>query len=479
MTHHITQNTAFLTLASVGQKIIAFVYFLFLARVMMPEATGEYFLAVSITVVFTVVADLGVTPIVIREVAKAPERAPALLSQALALKIPMLILASLFAIATGMALGYNARLVMLIALACIVLSLDAMHLLLYGVLRGFQVLRYESLGVFLGQGTTALLGGLVLWLSPSLPLLIAALMAGSAINVAVAGSMVVRRLGARALVPTLRRTDAGALLRAAMPFALAALFVKLYSYVDSILISKFLDTAAVGMYALAYKFTYAFQFLPLAFTAALYPGMSAVVERDVHALERIFLKGLWYMGILAVPIVLGLWAIAPEAVRLAGPDYAPAAPVLSLLVFVLIPIFLDFPVGSLLNASGRQSTKTVIMGVTMVINIALNVILIPRMGILGAAEAALVCFVFMFVAGMFFVPRVLPGFRYRDTLRLLFPIFFSGALMLGAVLVLKPLIGWILVIPLGAAVYVLSLLTTRALRLQDIRSVAQTVRSRV
>ncbi|MFA4845808.1 MAG: flippase [Patescibacteria group bacterium] len=479
MTNHVARNTAFLTLASIGQKIIAFVYFLFVARIMMPEATGEYFLAVSITVIFTVVADMGVTPVVIREVARDPSRAAVLVRQALGLKIPLILLACFGAIMTGRALGYGENLQFLIVLASVVLSLDAVHLLLYGVLRGFQVLRFESIGVFLGQGVTALAGGLVLWLAPSLPLLVVALMTGSVVNVCVAGRRVVLRLGSQALVPTFNHAQAKQLLRAAFPFALAALFVKVYSYVDSILISKFLDTTSVGIYALAYKFTYAFQFLPLAFTAALYPGMSAVVEKDAASLERIFLKGLWYMGILATPIVLGLFVIAPEAVRLAGSDYASAGPVLQTLVFVLVPIFLDFPVGSLLNASGRQSTKTAIMGMTMVINVALNLLFIPRFGILGAAYAALVCFVFMFVAGMFFVPKVIPTFRYRHAARTLIPIFISGAVMLGGVIMLKPLVGWLFVIPLGAAVYVVTLLCTKALHPHDLQFLLRTIRSRV
>lgn len=479
MTHAVARNTAFLTFASVGQKIIAFVYFLFVARIMMPEATGKYFLAISLTVIFTVVADMGITPVVIREVAKDPSQAAKHLSHALGIKLPLLVLASFGAVMAGRVLGYGADLQFLIALACVVLSLDALHLLFYGVLRGFQQLRYESLGVFSGQLVTGIVGGLVLWKTPSLSLLIVALIAGSLTNVLMAGFHVVKRLGARTLMPTFDRVACRGLLIAAFPFALAALFVKMYSYVDSILISKFLDATAVGIYALAYKFTYAFQFLPLAFTAALYPGMSAVVGKDAEALERIFLKGVWYMGILSTPIVLGLWAVAPEVVRLAGNDYASAAVVLQLLVFVLIPIFLDFPVGSLLNASGRQSTKTAIMGVTMVINVLLNFYLIPRLGIQGAAYAALACFVFMFVAGMYFVPRVLPTFSLHAFFRTLFPIFISGIVMLVCVMLLKPVIGWIGTIPLGALIYISALLITRALHKSDLQFLLHTIRPQV
>ncbi len=467
VTERLAKNTFYLTLASVGQKVIAFVYFLFLARVMMPDLTGQYFLAVSITVIFTVVADMGITPVVIREIAKTPERAKEHLQHAVALKIPLILMAMVGATLTGAALGYDVSLQRLIMFASLILGLDAIHLLFYGVLRGYQALKYESIGIFLGMATTGTLGGLVLWLSPSLPFLIAALLMGSVVNVMVSGTKIVRLLGWGALRPRWRRSELLWIMRTALPFALASIFVKVYSYIDTIFISKFLDTTAVGIYSIAYKFTYAFQFLPLAFVAALYPGMSAVVGKDPAALKRIFNKAIWYMALLSAPIVFGLWAVAPEVVLLAGAEYATSAIVLQTLVFVLLPIFLDFPIGSLLNAADRQITKTAIMGVTMVINVSLNWMLIPQIGVLGAAYAALASFIFMFLAGLYFVRSIIPTFSLRAFLGPVSLIYLSGGIMTIAVVLLKPIVGWMAVIPIGAIVYIAALWLTQSVGKED------------
>ncbi|PJE76484.1 hypothetical protein COV05_03900 [Candidatus Uhrbacteria bacterium CG10_big_fil_rev_8_21_14_0_10_48_16] len=468
MTDRVAKNTLYLTAASVGQKLIAFVYFLFLARIMAPDATGQYFLAISITVIFSVVADFGITSVVIREVAKNKNRAGELVSYALGLKFPLIVLAILGAIVSGYILQYDPEIQFLIWLACAVLLLDAFQVFLYGVLRGFQALQYEAVGVFVSMGMTALIGGLVLWLYPSLPLLIMALMGGSFINVCVAGVQVAKRLGWRVFLPTWSKSQTLWFLKTAFPFALAAIFVKVYSYVDSIFISKMLDLTAVGLYAIAYKFTYAFQFLPLAFIAALYPGMSAVVGKDESALVRILMRSMWYMAILSAPIVFGIYAIAPDAVLLAGEDYLEAGVVLQMLIFVLIPIFLDFPIGALLNASGRQSTKTAIMGLTMVINIVFNAVLIPHIAILGAVYAALVSFIFMFLAGLYFVRSVLPSFSLRVLLKTILPIYMSGLLMLAVVIGLKPVVGWVVVIPIGGLVYLGALVLTKSLKMSDL-----------
>ncbi|MBI4256564.1 flippase [Candidatus Uhrbacteria bacterium] len=468
MTQRVARNALYLTIASVGQKIIAFVYFLFLARVMMPDMTGQYFLALSITTIYSVVAEFGITSVTIREIAKDPTQARQLISHALALKLPLIILAVSGSVATGWLLGYDHSVQVLIAMSCVVLVLDALQVFFYGVLRGFQALQFEAAGIFSGMLTTALVGSLVLALAPSLPLLVVALMGGSFINLLVASFCVARRLGWSTLIPHWSSQDARLILKMAFPFALAAIFVKIYSYVDSIFISKILDTTAVGVYAIAYKFTYAFQFLPLAFIAALYPGMSAVAGKDPASLKQIFLRSMWYMALISSPIVFGLYAVAPEAILLAGKEYTQATIVLQTLIFVLIPIFLDFPIGSLLNACGKQSTKTVIMGVTMIINIVLNAILIPQVGILGAAYAALASFVFMFVAGLFYIPSVIPSFSFRQLVRTILPIYLVGVIMLIVVIVLKPLMGWIPVVFIGGGVYLVGLLVTGSFKLTDL-----------
>jgi O-antigen/teichoic acid export membrane protein len=358
---------------------------------------------------------------------------------------------------------------LLIGLASLVLVIDALQVFFYGVLRGFQELQYEAAGIFSGMITTATVGGIVLWLVPSLPLLILALLAGSSVNLLVSAGRVIQRIGWHAVLPHWSTKEAKSLLAMAFPFALAAVFVKMYSYIDSIFISKFLDITAVGIYAIAYKYTYAFQFLPLSFIAALYPGMSAVVGKDESTLKDVFMRSLWYMAFLCVPIVFGLFAVATEAIGLAGEGYEASVPVFRVLIFVLIPIFLDFPIGALLNAAGRQSSKTAIMGMTMVINVLLNLLLIPQMGILGAAYAALASFIFMLLAGLWLVPSVIPTFSFLELFRRTVPVYVVGMIMFIVVVALKPMVGWLPVIAVGAIVYLGGLMLLGSITWNDLR----------
>ncbi len=402
----LAKNTVLLTAASIAQKAIAFLYFALIARTIGIPATGAYFLALALTTTMGTFDDIGLTSVVIREVAKTPERAKELVRNAIGAKLVVMPVAVLLAFVLPPLLHFSAQAIALTQIAAIVMLLDTISLTYYGVLRGMHVLKYESLGIFVGQSVTTIFGAIVLLMHVhDLRLLIVALVIGSGWNACFAVYQVVRRLGFDAVKPSY--SMGFSMLKMASMFFLAAIFVKIYSYVDSFTLNLVIGPAAVGIYAVAYKLTYAFQFLPLAFVGALYPAMSAEAH-DPVALKKTFLKAEWYVALLAAPIVFGLFSIAPELIQIVyGTAYAPAIPTLEILVFVLLFIYMDFPMGSLLNSTNNQHIKTAIMGVTMVINIISNLILIPLLGIPGAAFSALLCFSFMFFAGFFAAQRVI------------------------------------------------------------------------
>lgn len=458
----LAKNTLMLTVASIGQKAIAFLYFALIARTIGEESTGSYFLALGLVTTIGVLDDIGLTSVVIREVAKTPERATELLRNALGWKMftmPLTIVLAFF-LPTLPFFDFSPEAIMLTRIATAVMLLDTLSLTFYGVLRGLQRLSFESIGIFVGQSTTAVIGGVALLGGlEDLRWLILALIVGSAWNAVFSLIQVVRRLGIQAIVPSLSMGTK--LVRMAFMFFLAAVFVKIYSYTDSFILNRELGEAAVGTYSVAYKLTYAFQFLPLAFIGALYPTFSAHTK-DPEILRLTLLKASWYMALLASPIVFGIFSLAPEIISLAYTEkFTEAASVLAILIFVLPVIFLDFPLGALLNATGRQAYKTGIMGSTMIINVTGNLIFIPWLGIPGAAVAAVISFSFMFLAGWLAVRRFLP-ISINDLVKTTGGLFLSGILMAFVVLLAKPFVPWMATIPLGAAVFFLLAYGTRS-----------------
>lgn len=457
-------------LATTGQKILAFLSFTFAARIVGVTVTGEYFYAVAVTSTFVILSDLGLTPVVIRAISSGKEEGKRFLSAALQLKvylIPVAIIGALGYVVIGHA---SSVILVTTAIACLVMSADALQLLLYGALRGTQRLQYEAIGMFVGQVLTAITAVSAAILGWGAPGLAVALLIASSWNVAWA--VIQTRMQGVIPLPATKR-DIKSLVKQAVPFALAGIFVKVYSYLDSLMLHAFHGSAAVGNYAVAYKVTYAFQFIPLVFTAALFPAMSSVYAAgDKKKLKSVLAGSLRLMAIVAAPIAAGLSAIAPRFIPFAyGLQFLGSVPALTILPWVLIPIFLDFPVGSLLNASHRAQLKTGAMGATMVLNAILNALLVPMYGPVGAAFAGLGSFWLLMAIGMWFAWDEMPGAGWLGLL-------FARIAVVSAVTWLAVRIpGEAMPLPLtilfGGAVGVSALLATGLLTIGDLKTAFQ------
>lgn len=467
----VAKNTAYLVMAFVGQKVLSFLYFTVLARSVGVQGAGRYFIAISFTTIFSIFVDIGLSNVLVREVAKFPDKARTLLANVLGLKV---ILAACTVIAVSVAaaiLNYPLETRLMIAIASAVMVLDSIHLVFYAVMRGYQNLRYEAIGVVIGQLITLVAGGTFLAMRLPLPFLVVALFFGSAWNFVWSWLCVSRRFKVR---PSLSfdKTMMAFLWSVTIPFALSGIFSRVYSYIDSIMLSKIVGETAVGFYSVAYKITFAFQFLPMAFAAAMYPAMSKYYVADRQKLNAIFGSSMTYLMLMVTPIAFGISVLAePIIAKVYGPAYAGSVAPLKILILSLFFAFLYWPAGSLLNACDRQSSNTKAMGATVLVNIILNIFLIPRYGAVGAAIAA-----FVGNATLFFVALHLTRDVARlDEQRFTKPavrILFSGVLMSLALTLFLKSVPLLLLIAMGAVVYVGSIFVTKALTMAEAKKLA-------
>ncbi len=400
----IAENAAWLMVATAGQKAVSFVAFTAVANLVGVRITGEYFFVISITSIFVTLGDLGLTPVVIRELAADEARGRATFGRALRIKALLVPLATIGAIFYAWITRVDAATLFAVALAAVcVMAADSVSLIWYAALRGRRELRFEALGMFVGQCLTAVIGITAAVMGWGVLGLVGALAVGSLWNL----GWSIRQVFALKIGPVARAMPhVRDLMSLAVPFALAGIFVKIYSYVDSLMLRHWHGSVAVGQYAVAYKLTYALQFLPLTFVAALYPGMSNAAANDKKALKPLLEGSLRLMLLASVPLATLLSALAPRLIPLLyGDDFSGSILPLQILPWVLIPIFLDFPIGSLLNATRRAGKKTLAMGITMVVNVVANFFLVPAYGPTGAAIAGVISFWVLFALGWWFVRK--------------------------------------------------------------------------
>ena len=148
---NIAKNTSYLTMALILQKVISFTYFTLLARYVGPASLGKYYFAISFTTIFAIFIDLGFANVLIREVAKDQEKAQKWISNILAMKIPLALVALVVVFGLINLLDYDQTTKNLVYISSICMVLDSFTSTFFSVVRGFHNLKYESISSIIFQ----------------------------------------------------------------------------------------------------------------------------------------------------------------------------------------------------------------------------------------------------------------------------------------------------------------------------------------
>ena len=467
--NNIAKNTSYLTLALIGQKIISFTYFTILANNLAPEQLGKYYLAISFTTIFAIFIDLGLINVLTREVAKRPFESNKLLANVLSLKIPLSILTVGAVILTTYLLGYETLTKYLVYISSISMILDSFTTTFFAVSRGHHNLLYESIASILFQLIVMGFGLWALYSGFSLLYIMLALAIASLFNF-IYSSLILRfKIGVKINLQYDKKF-LWTLVKLAIPFAGYAIFQRLYTYLDSVLLSILANEMYVGIYQIPFKIIFALQFLPLAFVASLYPALSHYWLHNKEQLLVSFKRALNYLMIISVPIIFGTIVLADKIIMLFDSAYNQAILPLQIIIIALVFIFLNYPIGSLLNACDRQKRNTYNMGLTVVLSVFLNLILIPMYQAVGAAITVLVSNMFMFFLGLYYSSKIM-DLKLKSNFIVFLKTLASAIIMAGLIYYLKNYFHVIILVLIAILVYFLFIFIFKAIKKEDVFSI--------
>lgn len=473
----ISKNTFLLTSAYIFQKIFAFVYFTILARWLGAEDIGKYTFAIAFCGIASVFIDLGLTNVLIREIAKFKDKAKAYLANILGLKLILGFFIYLVVIFLINLWNYPVEVKMLVYIIGFNFIVDSFVLSFFGFFRSFHNLKYESLAIIINQLVIVAVGLIGVVLDFPLYVLGIALLAGTLFNF-VFCLYVLKKKFNLFLSFRYEKDVVKLLCKMAVPFALMAIFARVYSSIDQVLLSRMVGDVYVGWYGVPYKLTFAFQFIPAAFSASLYPVFSTYYQNDQKKIKETFERVLFFLIVLSLPMVFGIISLARELIlNIYTVEYLPSIFTLQILIIALFFQFVSYPVGSLLNGCNRQKENTINMGIGMVVNIILNIILIPYYQHLGAAIAAVVTMALMFFLNFIWVNKITPV-NYKFILVKFLKALSLSILMALVIFGLKPYINFVALIFIGAGVYVGGMFLVKGFVWQDINRIIQALRKK-
>ncbi|MBD0318043.1 MAG: flippase [Thermoleophilia bacterium] len=422
-------NTVVQAAGTVLGSAIAFVTFVVMTRGLGPESFGHFTAASIFLFIPVVLADVGLSAAVLREISAAPNRTEELMRASIGLRF----LLSLAAVAVALAIGLLAPFAEQTKTAMLISSVGALFTLLnLSLLPVLQVqlkMHWAVAGNLLGRlvtlGTT--IGAVAAGLG------FAAIVAATSLGLVVTflfDLAFVRRLVS--VRPRFHPAAWRSLVRASLLLGLSGALGQIYFRIDTVLLALLRPPEEVGIYGAAYKFIEIGELVIAFVSVSILPTLVRFVEEGNPRARRLTQKGFDIVVAVSAPLAVVLFAFADDIVVLAsGREFAGAALALRLLVPFLLAVVVNQLLWRVLVAARRDRELLALSASILVVNVALNVALIPEYGYRAAALVSLASEVTLLIFVAIAVRRAvsfLPSPRYAGLVA-------GGAALMAAVVV--------------------------------------------
>ena len=389
----VAANAGWLFLLRFIRLAFAFFVGVWMARHLGPELWGTLNYAIALVILFGPLTRLGLEGVVVHELVKRPQDRDRILGASFALRV------------AGGAVSMAAT----IALVALLRPGDSLSMLLVAIISfGWIFQASDAIDVFfqaeerLRYPVYAKSAGLVLsnllkiyFILTNAPLPAFAAAAALEIVVAAAGLAVAYRArGFRIGAWTVRRDEMRRLFGLGWPMMLSSAFAIVYLKIDLVMLGQMIDQAEVGIYSTAARISEMWYFVPVAISTAIFPSLIQSRINLGREVYRVRTQRLYdFFVCVSLAIAVGVALSADVIVRLLfGEQYARAGGILAIHVWAGVFIFLREALGRWFITEDLLSFAFISNGLGALVNVILNLLLIPRYAATGAAVATVISY---------------------------------------------------------------------------------------
>ena len=399
----ILKNAGWLALGEGVSRTLVFFLIVAMTRILGPEEYGKFAFAFAFVSLLAMLSNFGLTGIATRELAQGSQRErefSSILSLKILLSAGTLLVMFLLALLVTPDIAVR-KLIWILSLFALI---DNFFWILYAFLRARERMEYEAVTRIVGAVLLLLVGFFVLFNLPSV----------TNISYAYVATSLVTLIGLAAffhfrIYPLAFALDMLLLKKFwefSWPLGLAGVFGTVYIYSDSIIMRYLKQVTAVGWYGAAYQVIGLPIIVVTLISTSFYPALSRFAKESKENLQNLWNRHMQWMIFLALPLMAGTIVLAPKIINfLYGQRYEPSVIALQILIFAAGLNFLYNPYGTALVVTGQQKKHLLGTAVAALVNIILNIILIPRFSLYGAGIATLISYMFLLALEVEFVRR--------------------------------------------------------------------------
>ena len=379
----INSSYATATAASAG---LLLVLLLVAGRYLGAEDYGRFMYALAVATIVETVMDIGLAHVTVRAVARDTAGAPALFRHVLGLKLLWVAAGIVVLLVVAPLLRHETVVIELCYLLGISGAARSYFLTARGFLQGLGRFDLEAVTVvsdrvlLLVIGTATLVAGYGV-VGLGVAFVVARVVMFGAVTLLLRGLL-------GAMTPRFDREVWRTLQAAALPLGFFMISLNLYNYIDTVLLGAMRTNAETGWYSAAYRVYEGLTYPPSIIAALVTPRLSYLFEHDRARVGR--LLGRTLAGAAVLGLVLGgaALALAPEVIALLfGHAFDAAVGPLRILAGGAVFVFCTWVLHAAAIATNLDRRLVLTTSIGLAANLGLNLVLIPRWGIRGAAAA--------------------------------------------------------------------------------------------
>jgi O-antigen/teichoic acid export membrane protein len=461
----IAKNTTVLFIATIISYILGFFINIYIARYLGAEGFGILSLALALTGIFAIFTELGLNTLTIRDIARDKSLKDNYVTNTAIIKVFLSFLTFGLIILTVNIIGYNSEVAYVIYIITVSIILGAFTSIFNSIFQALQKMEYMSIGNILNA---VLLFAGVLWgIYFKLDIFFFAAIYLIANSLVLIYSFLVYIWKFSIPQININLSLWKPKLKEALPFGITNIFGSIYYWIDSVMLSIMVGNEVVGWYNAAYRLMFVFLSVYAVYMSSMFPVMSKFFKTSEEFLKLSYELSFKYLLIISIPIAVGTTLVADKVILLIyGNEFIPAILTLQILIWTIPFLFINGLSGNLLNSINKQVTIMKVTSIAAVINIILNLALIPRFSLIGSSVAT----VFTELVLLVILTHLLLKTDYLDwkaVIKVIPSILISNIIMIVFIIYLRD-INLLELILMASIIYIIAIFLTKTIDKRDI-----------
>ncbi|MFH1824877.1 MAG: flippase [Candidatus Firestonebacteria bacterium] len=390
------KNTWWLFITQAITKVLSLLFIVYLGRSLSIGDFGKFNLANAISLIFAVCVDYGFNIYLVREIAKDKTKIGSLLGSIIPFKIILGVLVFASVYFTVVFINYDPVTETVIMLMALYYILFSFSIFFRTIFIAYEMMEYESIFSLIDKILVFVMVIFVVFNKKGVVeialvyVFVEAIMLISSVYLLLKKFPDIKYVFSKSILITS--------IKESSYFFLSNILLMLYLYLDSIMLSKMKGEEAVGLYNASYNLVYNLRFLISPLITSLFPSMAFNAQNDKNELLITHKKTGRLLLISGIIVTIICFVLSKQIIILLyGYKFIDSVYAFAILIWAIPFIFVNGFYSYLLTSLNHQKNILLYLTFAVILDVLLNILVIPKYGFIGASFATVISEILYFV----------------------------------------------------------------------------------